>query len=211
MWVEKTAFVRYSVLLRCGVLVVYSLLPSIQKMAALFGISFNYQSKFVFAISGGDFSFIIYLVLGWIFHEYRNLIMRLKMMHLVLAAIACLVFLSFCAYFSNSHGDTFEPGLSFIAIVACAFSVFVLVGRLFTDRHFSRRTISILQIISKYSFGMYVLHYFVMEIFVKYSILPVAGWRLFVAIFIIEFVSSAFLTAVLSRIPVVSRYLLLLK
>lgn len=106
MWVEKTAFVRYSVLLLCGVLVVYSLLPSIQKMAALFGISFNYQSKFVFAISGGDFSFIIYLVLGWIFHEYRNLIMRLKMMHLVLAAIACLVFLSFCAYFSNSHGDT---------------------------------------------------------------------------------------------------------
>ncbi|MBT1175732.1 acyltransferase family protein [Bifidobacterium sp. LC6] len=210
-WCKRNHMMKYLIYISAGILCLYSLIPTVHKMLALSGNAFTYIPKFSFLVMTGDFTFVLYLVAGWAFHEYRDRLMRGNAVLLSGLVVCCVALLVVSAYYCNVQGDPFEPGLCFLTIILASIAVFGVVIRILAKAVLSQPVKHAVNVVARYSFGLYAIHLPIMSVLNKVQIIPLHGWLLYLAYFAVSFVSSLAIVWLLSKNRIIARYLLLMK
>lgn len=158
-----------------------------------------------------DSVWMLYLVIGFALKRFDLWIHdNLRTSRCVLSFIVCFALLYgfHVLAWNKSIQDSYF--YSNVLLVISATSLFVLMHRFCNFAELPRTISSVLTGFSRLSFGIYMIHSWIATALLP--IIPIGrGWKLSIILFLACYFGSALLTWILSRIPLLSRWIFLMK
>lgn len=161
-------------------------------------------------------SAIVYYVLG----QYLALsdskfgVLPFVILPMSILALFTIAICGVCVYIYSPLLDVAMMGNNIFRIMAAA-SLFIIVKNYFCHPHHNRiiesgsTLYSILERLNRYSFGIYLVHpFFINLIYKVLKITPMSGnvGLMTIILFVIVYVASLFLSFVLTKIPLLNKY-----
>lgn len=155
--------------------------------------------------------YTLYFILGY----YLNKIVISKKLTRIIYVLGIFGFAStvlltvWVTYYSNKPNELFYGNLTLNVLFEAVF-VFVLCKNHFSNVKFSEKTKKILYHLSKYSFGAYLIHAFMISVIDQCLGLNSLSFNSLIAVPVIGvliFCASFFLSAIINNIPLLNKYI----
>lgn len=154
--------------------------------------------------------YILYFVLGY----YINTVSFTKIQKRIIYILGLVSFLvtvgvtGAVSYFKGVEFLMFRDNFS-INVFLMSASLFLFVKEKCANKSFSDKTQKVILFLSKYSFGLYLTHLFVLVILVDFYVCTGVGVLLVIILyFVISCVVSLFMSWVIGKIPVLKKYII---
>jgi len=172
------------------------------------------KSTFNIILSYADFKFVLgnvgYFVAGHYLAQYAiNHQKRLFLYALGVLGFLATFLLTQCLSEQTGFGDITFYQYNSPTVVLQSIAVFVFFQSIFSNRNYSPKLLQIISVLSSCSFGMYLVHPFILAFFIQMNIYaylsnPFTTIPLFA---LLVFVCSFLITLLLRRIPIISSYI----
>ncbi|WEV74825.1 acyltransferase [Bifidobacterium sp. ESL0798] len=198
-----------------------TIIPTVENVHMLFtgrdGIVSVLQMNIFGSSCWCDSVWMLYLIIGFVLKRFSGFIRkRLSSLVCLLSFIVCLVLLLAFRLLARQRHLQDPYFYSNILVVGCATFFFVLMYRFCKfEGKYARKFITLFTPISRFSFGMYMIHTWILAICVRWLTGPSAslgkGYLLFFIVFILSYAGSVLSTWILSTVPGLRKWLLLMK
>ena len=188
-----------------------SLVPTAEQYAAFLG--HRPTIKIIYSPIVTDYSRVLVLLLiGYAIR--RGLLMNLRDLLLVSLLIGSLLLLTADGYFRLMYGQPGTPMLpdtDNIFVLLAAMMICATVEKITSHRHLPKPVASVFQYLAQQTYGIYIIHFPIVYVLASFWHLTDSNWLNFVLYCLVAFIPSLLATTLLSRIPVIGRWLFLAK
>lgn len=211
---EKT----YLYILIVVLVFVGTIIPTIGEIQTIFTRQNGIQSALQMNIFGidslwGGSVWILYLIAGFVLRKFRSQFSVVPTFMLATnIAISYALLLVFYIYW-HKQGLSSQPHYSNLLLVICTFSLFILIQRFCTfKKPLSRIFIPLIEQLSKISFSVYMIHFWIIRaLSLSPKVLSLKGWEISLICFTLGYVGSVLIGKLLSYVPFLRKWLLLIK
>lgn len=159
---------------------------------------------------GFSVKYIFYFIAGY----YLANINFTKKSNIVIYGLGIIAFLTLpilticCSLHKNEFYDYFMTEFSIPVMLQSVF-IFIFTKNIFEKKQCNEKISKIIVNVSKYTFGIYLIHALVLEIFMDFEIIPIAcnvAVSPLIANFVVFFI-SLLLSVILNHIPLLKKYI----
>lgn len=160
-------------------------------------------------MSDAGIGYVFYFVLGLYLNKYEIRLQLRKIVY-ILAVVSCFATTLLTVWFSYKTGTANQMfyGPFTINVLLMAIGIFIYIRYVLGSMKLPERGIKMVKIISKYSFGIYLSHALVLDIFWRNGIdtLRMNSVMAIVVLSVVTLMISLIISSVLSHIPIIRKY-----
>ncbi|MBF9691090.1 acyltransferase [Bifidobacterium dentium] len=215
-WICEQRVREYGWLLLTAAIYFGTIIPTISELLNVFHREYAVESVLNLNIFGadvwGDSVWIVYLLLGYCVKA--KVFGRIPTWAACVAAVTSAVALTTFHWWALLQGIDWDPYYANIFLVVCSVSLFTLLEKLIRGAmNENNPAIRITNWISRYSFAIYMLHFQVQKICMKYLISLFGGNQMlrFIAIYLLCFFGALVIARLLYMIRPLRKWMLLVK
>lgn len=211
-WIKNNSIHEYAIMLIILLIAFGTLIPTISQITTIFSPQLNpIDGVLTLNIFGanvwGNSVWILFLITGYVIKK--------KYLEIPNVATACIALLSgiclaFFHYIAAQHGLAWDTYYANILLVLFSISLFSFIEKVFTN-HGTTPINQIIYITARYSFSIYMIHFWIIDIYI--SLIPNNINMIidFVSCFVLCIAASTLIAYLTSRIVLCRKWLLLIK